>query len=185
MGACAAAVIRVHGKRILDMAAFAFGLDTIIQFQAGMIARARMADVTRFRTIGMDCLGIRMAESTGRPVQRHVGDIRCGIQMIRCGTFLDMTHGAIHIGSGRMSSGTAAIIRIDGKCAVNMTAFAFEFGTVIQFQTGVIACTAVAKGAWLRAVHMAGLSIRMTQPTGPPLQGHIGHIRHTVQVIGR
>jgi hypothetical protein len=38
--------------------------------------------------------------------------------------------------------------------------------------------------AWLRAIDMEGLGICMTQAAGQPIQGHVGYIRQSVDVIG-
>jgi hypothetical protein len=58
------------------MAAFALQLSTVIQFQAGMITLSAVAHCARLRAINMNGLGILMTQAAGRPVKRHIGNIR-------------------------------------------------------------------------------------------------------------
>ena len=55
------------------MAAFAFGFNTVIQFQAGMVALSAVTDIAWLRAIGMNGLSILMAQTAGQPVKRHIG----------------------------------------------------------------------------------------------------------------
>ena len=184
MSACAAPIIGGDRECIQGMAALALRFGTVVQFQTGMVTGSCMAYVAWLKAIGMDGLGVRMAESAGSPVQGHVGNIRHAVQVI-CGyTLLDMAHGAIHVCCRGMGACAAPVIGCDGECILDMTALALWLGAVIQLQTGVIPSAAVADRAGFRTVHMAGLGIRMAQPARIPLQGHVGHIRHAVQVIG-
>ena len=82
--------------------------------------------------------------------------------MIQGIAFPDMTHGAVHECGCRMGARAAAVIRDDGEYGLDVAAFAFYLRTIIQFQAGMVACPGMAHIAWLRAIDMQGLGIRMT-----------------------
>jgi hypothetical protein len=64
-----------------------------------------------------------------------------------------------------------------------MAAFAGCFSTVIQFQAGMIALSAVAHRAGFRAIDMNGLSTLMAQATGRPIRSHVGYIRQCIHMV--
>ena len=137
MGSCTASIVGVDAEYRLRMTAFALGLRAIVQLQAGMVTGPGVTDDTGFRAGGVDGLGIRMTQSAGIPVQWHVGDIRNGIHVIGRIAFLDMTHGALHIGLSPMTACAASIIGLNGKYRLGMAAFTLGLGTVIKIQTGM------------------------------------------------
>ena len=179
-----AVALGVIVERHIYMAASAFLIRAVIQLRTCMCACPGVAKSAGLRTIGVAGLGIGMAEPAGGPLQRHVGYIGHCIQMISCSAFPYMTHGAVHISRSRMSACAASIIGCDRECIQGMAALALRFGTVVQLQTGMVAGPGVAYVARLEAIGMNGLCISMAKTAGSPIQRHVGHIRHAVQVIG-
>jgi len=167
----------LDGEHGLRMTALAHGFRAVIQIQAGMVAGAGMADDTGFRTTLMDGLGIHMAQTAGYPVQGHIRYIREGIHVVGRTAFLDMAHGALHIGFSRMISDTTTVIRIDGEYRLGMTAFALRFRAVIQVETGMVPGAGMTDCTGLAARDVICLGIRMAKAACIPVHGHIGYIR--------
>ena len=176
--------MRVIVEGYIDMAAAALLVRTIIQLGACVCAGSGVTERTGLRTIGVTCLCISMAEPAGGPLQRHIGYIRHGVQVVSGCAFPDMAYCAVYICCGRMGPCAASIIRSDRECIQDMAALALCFSAVIKFQTGVVAGSCVAYIAWLEAIGMDGLGVRMAETAGGPIQWHVSYIRHAVQVIG-
>lgn len=178
-----ATIVRVDWEDRLRMAALAHGFRAIIQLKTGMVAGPGMADDTGFRTTLMDGLGIHMAQTAGYPVKGHIGYIREGIHMIGCPAFLDVAHGALHIGFSRVIPGSAPVVRIDGEYGLGMTALTLRFRAVIEIDTGMVSCACMTGRTGLVARDVICLGVRMAKAACIPLQRHIGDIGKGIHMV--
>ena len=105
-----------------------------------MVACPGVAHCTGLRAIHMQGLGIGVAEPAGRPIQRHIGDIRQPVNMSQRHALPDMAEGAIHVCTRLMGAHSASIVGIDGKYRLGMAAFTLGLRTVIQLQTRMVPC---------------------------------------------
>jgi len=161
MGAGAAAVVRGDGEGVQHVAALALYFCAVVKLQAGVVTCAAMAEGARLGAVYVACLGVRMAQAAGPPLEWHVGDIGDPVQVLDREAFLDMADGAVDICNSCMDAASAAIVGVYGEYSLRMATLAQGLRTVGQIQAGVVARPCVADVAWLKTRLMDGLGIQV------------------------
>jgi len=99
--------------------------------------------------------------------------------------FLDMAHGAVHVGLGCMGTGAAPVIGVYGEYWLGMAALALGLRAVVQVQACVVSVPCMACGAGFIARDMVCLGIRMAQPACRPTERHVGHVGQGIHMVYR
>jgi len=178
-----AAVVRVYGKDRLGMAALALGFAAVIEIKACMVSRTRMAGDAWLGAGHVEGLGIPVTQPAGLPVEGHIGHIGHGVHVDHRIALIDVTQGTVDVCLGCMHTHTAAVIRCNGKCWLGMAALAFLFRTIVQLETGVGTCSAVAQSAGGITRGMIRLGLGMTEPAIHPVKEHSAQIRRHARIV--